>query len=202
MNVARCVSSIETSSRHTRASEPRATTMSLRAMCWSASPAPPPAARRIRPSMTMRSSKVNSPAAIRSSTVSRSLASAFERKPTLPRLMPRIGTSTSATARAARRNVPSPPSTIERVGRRQLAQEPFRVAGRALPLPDPAHLAPARPHARQALRSAPGSGCRRTRCARRSWGRGLGDQLADLGTAGARREVHEELAIALWPEDR
>ena len=107
-------------------------------------PCPPPAARRIRPSMTMRSSKVNSPAAIRSSTVSRSLASAFDRKPTLPRLMPRIGTSTSATARAARRNVPSPPSTIERVGRRQLAQEPFRVAGRALPLPDPAHLAPTR----------------------------------------------------------
>ena len=38
-------------------------------------------------------------------------ASAFDRKPTLPRLMPMSGTSTSVTAIAARRNVPSPPST-------------------------------------------------------------------------------------------
>ena len=38
-------------------------------------------------------------------------ASTFDRKPTLPRLIPSSGTSTWTTARAARRNVPSPPRT-------------------------------------------------------------------------------------------
>ena len=77
------------------------------------------------------------------STASSSPASAFDRKPTLPRLMPRIGTSTSATASAARRNVPSPPSTTRTsvVGssRTRAAVSPD---GR-LPVVDAAHLAPA-----------------------------------------------------------
>ena len=40
-----------------------------------------------------------------------SFASTRDRNPTLPRLTPRIGTSTSTTARAASRKVPSPPRT-------------------------------------------------------------------------------------------
>ena len=61
-------------------------------------------------------------------TASSSPASAFERKPTLPRLMPRIGTSTSATRadRAQERAVAA--EHDERVGRRQLAER--GLAGR------------------------------------------------------------------------
>ena len=68
-----------------------------------------------------RGSRTRPPAASRASPRARS-ASAFDRKPTLPRLMPEIGTSTSATAWAARRNVPSPPSTTRASVPAQLAR--------------------------------------------------------------------------------
>ena len=101
---------------------------------------------------------------MRPSTASSSSASAFDRKPTLPRLMPRIGTSTSATARAARRNVPSPPSTTSDVGRRQLARAASSMSpAGACPLRRCRASGTSRRPARAARRRPRSSGCRRSR---------------------------------------
>ena len=90
------------------------------------------------------SSIANSPATSLASTASSSFASTFERKPTLPRLMPSSGTSTSITARAARRNVPSPPRTTRTSVVAQLAAERLEVLGLGGPVVDAVHPAPAR----------------------------------------------------------
>ena len=129
-------------------------------------------------------------------------ASAFDRKPTLPRLMPMSGTSTSVTAIAARRNVPSPPRTTRTSVVGQLADECRGVARGQLPLPDATHPAPARRARAQLDRRPRSSGCRRTRSGPPSWAGDLGDPLADLGTARPGREVDEELAVAVRPGDR
>ena len=99
--------------------------------------------RRIRPSSAIRSSIGNRRRRSWPSTASSSPASAFDRKPTLPRLMPRIGTSTSATARTARRNVPSPPRTTSASVVGSSRTSAVEVARLGLPLVDAADLAPA-----------------------------------------------------------
>src|SRR6478735_4647312 len=63
-------------------------------------------------SMVMRSSTVYSRLAIHSTVWARSARSLSARKPTWPRFTPSSGTSTSRTSSAARRMVPSPPSTM------------------------------------------------------------------------------------------
>ena len=107
-NVARCDASMVTSIRTTRASDPRAMTMSLSAVKVRSEVRPP---GRMAPASPIRSLTVNAPSTSWARTGSSWCASALDRKPTLPRLIPRIGTSTTATACAARRKVPSPPST-------------------------------------------------------------------------------------------
>ena len=117
--------------------------------------------------------------------------------------MPRIGTSTSATARTARRKVPSPPRTTRASVVGELADEGLLVARLGLPVVDAAHLAP-----------AGGAGTQLDgRLDRRVVGEPdpldghaasvhLGDPLADLGAIGARAEVDQELAVALRAGDR
>jgi hypothetical protein len=68
--------------------------------------------------------------------------STLERKPTLPRFTPSNGTSTSATARAARRKVPSPPRTTKAPVFRQALHEGRQLAGRCRPVVYAADLAP------------------------------------------------------------
>src|SRR6476620_6623639 len=63
-------------------------------------------------SMVIRSSTVYSRLAIHSTVWARSARSLSARNPTWPRFTPSSGTSTSRTSSAARRMVPSPPSTI------------------------------------------------------------------------------------------
>ena len=91
-------------------------------------------------------------------------ASAFDRKPTLPRLMPSSGTSTSATARAARRNVPSPPSTTRTSVDGSFVTERIEVARSVPATPRCRGAGTSRMRARRARRSPRSSGCRRTRC--------------------------------------
>ena len=193
-----------TSSRHTRASDPRAMTMSFRAKCRSplSASVPAPPSRMIRPSIARRSSRRNSPAAMYSSRGSRSAASAFERKPTLPRLMPISGTSTSATARAARRNVPSPPRTTRASVVGSSRPQRIDVAGLGAPFIDAAPAAPTRGPRRELDgrfdrrvvgesdafdRHAPTTSVMRS---------------GEVRAAGSRRQVDEELAVAVLAGDR
>ena len=104
------------------------------------------------------------PSTILARTASSSPASAFERKPTLPRLMPRIGTSTSATARTARRNVPSPPSTTSASVVGSSRSEDLQVARLGLPVVDARASGTSRRRGRSARRPPRSSGCRRNRC--------------------------------------
>src|SRR5688500_18243007 len=125
MKVARWDGPMLTSRWQTRASAPRAMTMSFSAL-WT-EPGPRPAGR-IRPSRTIRSSTVYWPAASFASTASSSFDSAFERNSTLPRLIPRIGTSTALPPPAAgvlpRGQLPTPPLELVRLG---LRVEPDRA---------------------------------------------------------------------------
>ena len=94
--------------------------------------------------------------------------STFERKPTLPRFTPSSGTSTSATARAARRNVPSPPRTTSASVPGSCSQQGLELAGRGRPVsrrPAP-RTSPRR--ARAAPAPPPWLGCRRSRVDRAS----------------------------------
>ena len=180
------------SSRTTRASEPRAITTSLSAR--SRSPligSLPP--RRIRPSSAMRgSSVVPARDEQRRATRSSSLASTFDRKPTLPTLMPSRGTSSSMTARAARRNVPSPPRTTRTSVLGSSRWSASRSAAWRRPVVDPVHRPPSRRRAPGARRRRRWSGCRRTRSgatARRvpAIGRRLGARRSGrAGGAGTR----------------
>ena len=139
------------------------------------------------PSSPIRSSIVNRPATILARTSSSSPASAFDRKPTLPRLMPRIGTSTSATARDGAQERSVAAEHDERVGRRELADQRVDVAGLELPVVDAADLAPAGRAGAQLDgrldRRVVGEADPRDR----HGGRDLRDPLVDLGTARARR---------------
>ena len=132
------------------------------------------------------------------------VASTFERKPTLPRLTPSSGTSTSVTARAARRNVPSPPRTTRTSVVGSSADERLEVLGLGGPVVDAAHLAPARgPLAeldRGVVRRVVGEADPARHASCRRLPRAI--SVADLGAGRPRREVDEELAVALRPEDR
>ena len=132
----------------------------------------------------------------------------------MPRLMPRSGTSTSITARAARRNVPSPPSTTSDVGRRQLAHERLESLGRRRPSGRCRASGTSPRRVRAARRPPRWSGCRRSRSGstvtrvrrrrpaprrprppRRSARRARRHDGPDL-------EVEQELAVALRAQDR
>ena len=163
MNVARWVSSIATSSRQTRASEPRATTMSLRAkwrVCVDRAAAAQDQALERHP-LVDREPAGDDLAEDGSS----SPASAFDRKPTLPRLTPRIGHVDlgDGPGRAQERAVAT--EHDQRIGRRQLADErarcrPTGAATRRCrgPGTSPRPARSARPPPRS-------SGCRRSRSA-------------------------------------
>ena len=209
MNVARCESSMLTSSRQTRASAPRAITMSLSAIM------PFRRSRRRRrggsvPRAPSAPRAGSAPSAIRARTASSSSASTFDRKPILPRFTPSSGTSTSATARAARRNVPSPPSTNSTSVFGSSVAQRVDVAGRGGPLLDAVHVAPAGgPLAqleRRLVRRVVGEAD-----AHRQAPPGVPAQAASTARSitlvqlRARRpgpEVREELAVALRPLDR
>ena len=142
MNVARCVSSIETSSRQTRASSPRATTMSLRATYRSAS--------------SESAAAAPDPALDDHALVERELArdDAFQDGLEVGGLRLREEADL-AKVDAEDRDVdlghgasgaqerPVAAEHDQRVGRRQLAQQRVHVAGRGLPVVDVAHAAPA-----------------------------------------------------------
>ena len=178
MNVARCVSSMATSSRQTRASAPRATTMSLRAT-WRTLVDSARPSRRIRPSRAIRSSIVV-------------LAGCDPGQDRLE--LARLGLREEADLaevdaedrdvdlgdgadRAQERAVAA--EDDEGVGRRQLAQQGVEVARRGLPLVDARASGTSRRRGRSVRRRPRSSGCRRTRCARRSWRRStVGDPVA------------------------
>ena len=130
----------------------------------------PPSPRRIRPSMTIRSSNVNSPATIRSSTVSRSRRLRLRQEADLAEVdaEDRDVHLGHGPGRAQERAVAA--EDDEGVGRRQLAQERVQVAGRATATPRCRACGTSRTRAPQARPWAPASGCRRSRCGRSSWG--------------------------------
>ena len=213
MNVARCESSIATSSRTTRASEPRAMTMSLSARERS-SASPAGRAGRIRarraPSAPRRRSgrRRSWP-----STGSSSSVSAFDRKPTLPRLMPRIGTSTSATGpdRAQERAVAAEHDAARRSSgapsqQRSQVARPGRPTGRRrASRHQPA--ARSRSSTASSLVGLYAKPIRVRRSSARRLGRpGGGDRVVDQPVElRARRpglQVDEELAVALRALDR
>ena len=207
MNVARWVSSMDTSRRHTRASAPRAMTMSLSAMWRSSSPMRPP--RRIRPSMIIRSSIVYAP-----------LDDVAEHGLEVARLGLRQEADL-AQVEAEQRDVDlgdRPGGAQERavateddegVGRRQL-----RAAAAPGRRPAPAtrrRRAPgtSRTPGRSARPRPRWSGCRRSRCGR--WSRVLLGCVAATTAAmrspisaqpGPGGQVDEELAVALRPQER
>ena len=118
--------------------------------------------------------------------------------------MPRSGTSTSATARAARRNVPSPPSTTRAsvVGSSRDQRRRGRPTA-SCQCVDAADLAPAG-RARAELdggldrRVVGEADARRPSCARST----SAIRSSISAQPGPGREVDEELAVALRPEDR
>ena len=142
MNVARCESSIATSRRQTRASDPRATTTSLRATCrWLVDRPAAAQDHALRAPSARRSDSRRS--AICSRTASRSPASALDRKPDLAQVDPEdrhvhLG---DGPGRPQERAVAA--QDDQRVRGRQLAQQDRHVVGLGLPVLDPAHLAPA-----------------------------------------------------------